>query len=67
MTFGGKAFTAIIAFIGIGIIAVPAGLVASALTKVANDEREGVQTNQSGEKHGANSHGQASAQRQADV
>ena len=46
VTFGGKAFTAIIALIGIGIIAVPAGLVASALTKVANDEREGVQTNQ---------------------
>ena len=35
VTFGGKAFTAIIAFIGIGIIAVPAGLVASALRATA--------------------------------
>ena len=46
VTFGGKAFTAIIALIGIAIIAVPAGLVASALTKVASEQREGVQTNQ---------------------
>ena len=37
VTFGGKAFTALIAFIGIAIIAVPAGMVASALTKVAGE------------------------------
>ena len=46
VTFGGKAFTAIIALIGIAIIAVPAGLVASALTRVASEQREGVQMNQ---------------------
>ena len=46
VTIGGKAFTAIIALIGIAIIAVPAGLVASALTKVASEQREGLQTNQ---------------------
>ena len=39
VTFGGKAFTALIAFIGIAIIAVPAGMVASALTKVADERR----------------------------
>ena len=46
VTIGGKAFTAFIALIGIAIIAVPAGLVASALTKVASEQREGLQTNQ---------------------
>ena len=46
VTFEGKAFTAIIALIGIAIIAVPAGLVASALTRVASEQREGVETNQ---------------------
>ena len=39
VTFGGKAFTAVIAFVGIAIIAVPAGMVASALTKVAGEPR----------------------------
>ena len=47
VTFGGKAFTAVIALIGIAIIAVPAGMVASALTKVASEQRNGVQTTQS--------------------
>ncbi len=37
-TFGGKAFTAVIALIGIAIIAVPAGMVASALTKIASEQ-----------------------------
>ena len=46
-TFGGKAFTAVIALIGIAIIAVPAGMVASALTKVASEHGNGVQTTQS--------------------
>ena len=45
VTFGGKAFTAIIALVGIAIIAVPAGLVASALTKVASEQREGTELN----------------------
>ena len=47
VTFGGKTFTAIIALVGIAIIAVPAGLVASALTKVASEQREGTETNHS--------------------
>ena len=47
VTFGGKAFTAIIALIGIAIIAVPAGLVASALTKVASEQRGGDESNHS--------------------
>ena len=44
VTFGGKAFTAVIAFIGIAIIAVPAGMVASALTKVTGEQSSEVQT-----------------------
>ena len=44
VTFGGKAFTAIIALVGIAIIAVPAGLMASALTKVASEQGNEVQT-----------------------
>ena len=47
VTFGGKALTAIIALIGIAIIAVPAGMVASALTKVASGERESAEINHS--------------------
>lgn len=39
VTSGGNAFTAVIALIGIAIIAVPAGMVASALTKVAIEQR----------------------------
>ena len=46
VTFGGKAFTALIAFIGIAIIAVPAGMVASALTKVAGERGNDVETKQ---------------------
>ena len=38
VTVGGKAFTAMIAIIGIAIIAVPAGMVASALTKIASEQ-----------------------------
>ena len=38
ITTGGKIFTSIIALIGIGVVAVPTGLVASALTKVIKDE-----------------------------
>ena len=44
VTFGGKAFTAVIALIGIAIIAVPAGMVVSALTKVASEQDGEVQT-----------------------
>ena len=50
-TFGGKAFTAVIALIGIAIIAVPAGLVASALTKIASEPSNGDPTTQSREDH----------------
>ena len=46
VTFGGKAFTAVIAFIGIAIIAVSAGMVASALTKVAGERTSDVETKQ---------------------
>ncbi len=38
VTTGGKIFTSIIVLLGIGIIAVPTGVVASALTKVIEDE-----------------------------
>ena len=38
ITTGGKIFTSIIALIGIGVVAVPTGLVASALTKAIKDE-----------------------------
>ena len=39
ITAGGKIFTSIIALIGISVIAIPTGLIASALTKVIEDER----------------------------
>ena len=45
VTFGGKALTAIIAIIGISIIAVPAGMVASALTKIAPEPSNENQAN----------------------
>ena len=48
VTFGGKAFTAVIALIGIAIIAVPAGMVASALTEVTTADRDGVQAKRDG-------------------
>ena len=48
VTFGGKAFTAVIALIGIAIIAVPAGMVASALTEVTAAERDGSEVEQEG-------------------
>jgi len=38
ITTGGKIFTSIVAVIGIGVVAVPTGLVASALTKVIKNE-----------------------------
>ncbi len=39
VTVGGKIFTAIILILGLGIVSVPAGIIASALTK-ANEERK---------------------------
>ncbi len=39
ITMGGKIFTSIIVLIGIGIVAVPTGLIASALTKIVNEEK----------------------------
>ena len=44
-TIGGKAFTAVIALIGIAIIAVPAGMVASALTRIANEPTTQIREN----------------------
>ena len=38
ITVGGKIFTFIILMCGLGIVAVPAGLIASALSKVRRDE-----------------------------
>ena len=40
VTTGGKIFTAFIVIIGIGIIAVPSGLIASALTKTIEEEKD---------------------------
>ncbi len=37
ITLGGRIFTAIILLIGLGLIAVPSGLIASAFTKVHED------------------------------
>jgi voltage-gated potassium channel len=37
VTVGGKVFTSIILFIGLGLIAVPSGLFASALAKADHD------------------------------
>ena len=39
MTVGGKLFTFIILMCGLGVVAVPAGLVAAALSKVVEDEK----------------------------
>lgn len=38
ITVGGKIFTSAMLFIGLGIIAVPTGLIASALTKTKNNK-----------------------------
>ncbi|MAL64733.1 MAG: voltage-gated potassium channel [Candidatus Marinimicrobia bacterium] len=40
ITIGGKIFTSIIIIIGIGIIAVPTGLIASAMTKISEDNKQ---------------------------
>jgi voltage-gated potassium channel len=40
ITVGGKIFTFIILILGLGIIAVPTGLISSALTKCIQDEKE---------------------------
>ena len=41
-TSGGKFFTALVAFVGVGLIAIPSGLLASALTQ-ARVEREQIE------------------------
>nr|WP_228021407.1 potassium channel family protein [Romeria gracilis] len=40
VTAGGKIFTTLILFIGLGIVAVPAGLISSALSEVWREEAE---------------------------
>jgi voltage-gated potassium channel len=45
VTFGGKIFTFLILILGLGIIAVPTGLISSALTKCIQDEKEEKQSN----------------------
>lgn len=39
VTTGGKVFTSVMLFIGLGVIAVPTGLIASALTKTRDDKQ----------------------------
>jgi voltage-gated potassium channel len=39
VTLGGKVFTSLIAMIGIGVVAVPTGLLASALTRSVNEHK----------------------------
>ena len=39
ITFGGRLFTFVVLMIGIGLISVPTGLIASALTKVISDDK----------------------------
>ncbi|MBK8946451.1 MAG: ion transporter [Ignavibacteriae bacterium] len=39
ITIGGRIFTSFVVLIGIGIVAIPTGLIASALTKVVNEEK----------------------------
>lgn len=39
ITVGGKIFTSVMLFIGLGVIAVPTGLIASALTKTRDDKK----------------------------
>ena len=39
VTAGGKVFTGIVTLIGIGVVAVPTGLISSALSKVIADEK----------------------------
>jgi len=40
VTVGGRVFTTAILFVGLGIIAIPSGLIASALTEVMNEEHD---------------------------
>lgn len=42
ITVGGKLFTFVMLMIGLGIVAVPAGLVASAMSQVRDDEKDEV-------------------------
>ena len=38
MTLGGRVFTFLILMLGIGIVAIPAGLIAAALTRVRRED-----------------------------
>ena len=40
VTIGGKIFTFIMLMVGLGIVAVPTGLIASSLTRVIADEKK---------------------------
>lgn len=49
ITIGGRVFTAAIVFIGLGIVAVPAGLIAGALSQtIAREEREAIRNQKTG-------------------
>ena len=45
VTFGGRVFTFFILLIGLGIVAVPTGLLASALSKAREEEQESISDN----------------------
>ena len=45
ITFGGRLFTFFVLMVGLGIVAVPAGLVASALSQARREELDGSQSN----------------------
>jgi len=46
VTLGGKLFTFLVLMIGLGIVAVPTGLIASALSQVRNKDAEQVKKQQ---------------------
>lgn len=47
-TFGGKAFAALVAFVGVGIVAVPAGIAGSVLIRIARDKENGTSDRDAG-------------------
>ena len=48
ITVGGRVFAALVAFVGVGIIAIPAGLLASVLTEARTERRKSEETETNG-------------------
>ena len=48
VTVGGRVFAALVAFVGVGIIAIPAGLLASVLTEARTERRKSEETETNG-------------------